>query len=181
MAAAAGNYPLLTGTAVVYESPGSAFRKRLVYVGKNYPGHYSLFGELMYADKKYHFFNPPILFEVPIKFRGKKDCVLVLEHPDFDIVPAEKWGYKFMVADESRIQVLEDAPVERIYPYLEKLRMPIMPESPLTENARYLYRTPGAFVGLVACHYGDWLEDGRRDVVLGIAPSDAFGVAVIRL
>ena len=62
------NYALWTGTLVIYGAPNKPFGEQVVSRWK---------------DDNYVKYS--ISFNVPKQFRGKKNCALVVEHPDFEI------------------------------------------------------------------------------------------------
>ncbi|MBI5051446.1 hypothetical protein HZC08_01675 [Candidatus Micrarchaeota archaeon] len=62
------SYAVWTGTLVVYEAPDQPFGKEVTFIWTDGPTKYS------------------ITFQIPENLRGKKDCAIVLEHPDFILV-----------------------------------------------------------------------------------------------
>src|SRR3989338_1629046 len=79
------NYPAWTGTIVIYEDKFHPFKDQFI------------FNDVFFT----------ISFAVPQRFRGKTNCMLVVEHPDFDIVDL---GYnKFQLkVDDEKIYLIED-------------------------------------------------------------------------
>ena len=75
------NYPVWTGTLVIYEKPDTPFGEQVVFQG--------------------------ITFIFPEHFRGKRNCVLVVEHPDFDLVDLGHNHYELKVSDE-KIHLIEN-------------------------------------------------------------------------
>ncbi len=81
-----------SGTLVIYESPNTPFKDEVTFEWEDYyKKHYS------------------ISFIVPELFRGKVNCVLVVEHPDFDIIDFGNGNYK-LKADDSNVFLLQDFP-----------------------------------------------------------------------
>ncbi|MEW6035719.1 MAG: hypothetical protein AB1529_03845 [Candidatus Micrarchaeota archaeon] len=155
------NCAVWTGTAVIHEAKGKAFGETAVF-------------RWNYADAAQH----AISFVVPAAFRGKKDCALVVEHPDFDFISLGSRSYGLRVSDEGRIHLLKNFPREYgWYHYDEKSRIPAGDQ--VRAGGRYLRRNNGSYLGLVA--RGDWGGDGNgRDVLLGAEPSVGIRVAVVR-
>ncbi len=86
------SYPVWTGTVVIYAAPGKAFRKRFVSSWEDEGARYS------------------VSFDIPLQFRGKKDCVLVVEHPDFDLVSLGNNTYELRIFGESTIHLSGNLP-----------------------------------------------------------------------
>ncbi len=78
-------YRTWTGTLVIYETP------------------YTQFGEQIVFDN--------MRFFIPKKFRGKINCALLIEHPDFELVNLGGNKYELKAVDEANINLIEDFPV----------------------------------------------------------------------
>ncbi|MEW6035067.1 MAG: hypothetical protein AB1529_00500 [Candidatus Micrarchaeota archaeon] len=154
------SYLVWTGSVVIYEAPGRAFGENVVF---HWEG----------RDNAQH----AISSVIPPAFRGIKDCALIVEHPDFDFVSLGSRSYELRAADESRVHLLEKFPREGKHPYRfdEILRIPSGARVQSDDGVRYLGRLDHSFLGLVA---RGGLGISRRNVLLGNAPSVAFGVAV---
>jgi hypothetical protein len=142
----------------------------------------SVLGPRVFSDlEKLAKFNgivhPFIFSKLEPQVRGKKNVVLVAEHPD---VTLETDG-KTRVVQAKEIGVVSEFPVASDNWYLvdAKYDIPTGKKVDGSDNAaRYLWRIEKR-VGLVArdcCNY--WDDDGRRYVYLNGAPSDGFGVAI---
>ena len=154
-------YSAWTGTAIIYEKPDTPFGDSVVYSWE--------------CDKV----NYSITFNIPEQFRGKANCALVVEHPDFELVSLGNNSYE-LKADEKSISLLENFPKEtqKWYHYDERFRIPV--GEPLNvqqadNTVRYLWRIAGSYIGLlVRC-----LDVGGRQGVDVYRPSNALGVHVI--
>ena len=153
-----------TGTGVVYEAPGKQFGGRVVFNWQDENVKYS------------------VSFSVPKQFQGKKDSVLVVEHPDFVFVPKGNNRFELKVKDENLVQLVENFPVKNgWYSYDERFRIPVgNPAESSDSNARHLWRIDGnSYVGLLArCFYyikGDY----RQNVYANRRLSDRLGVHII--
>ncbi|NYZ73869.1 hypothetical protein H0O00_01880, partial [Candidatus Micrarchaeota archaeon] len=122
------------------------------------------------------------VFPVPEEHVGKKNVVLVAEHPNFTL---ETDG-NTRVVQAKEIGIVSEFPVASENWYLGDPKYDIPTGKKVDGSngaARYLWRIEKR-VGLVARgddYYGDCYGGGgygRRGVVLDYAPSDAFGVAV---
>ncbi len=139
-----------TGTMVVYEGSGKPF------------------GDIVfYGD---------IRFSIPIKFQGKVNCALVVEHPDFDLISKGENTYWLRITDENRLILVTDFPRPDGWyvPYAET-GIPHGQEVGRSTGARYLFRlNNSSYVGPLV------RLDGHRGqgVGAGYPPSDRFGVAL---
>ena len=131
------------------------------------------FGEVVeYTDGKT---GLKYLFEVPQKYRGKTNCILVAEHPDYSL---EIKGNERIIRT-AKVELIEKFPADNNKWYLTdpKHGIPFGDSIDSSNNdARYLSRI-NKMVGLSARGYDD-IGDYGRDVVLDVQPSTAFGVAV---
>ena len=154
-------FPCWSGTMTGYEKPGKKLGKSVVYVDSE-------------TNQRY-------VFPVPEDYKGAKDAILVIEHPDYTL---ERDGKDLVVAVKNieNISLVENFPSERGW-YLtdEKHGIPTGNEvNSSNDDARYLWRIDdGSRVGPVA--RGDRSIYGyvlRRLVVLDVRPSDCLGVVV---
>jgi hypothetical protein len=165
-------YAARTGTMIIYESPDKAFGESIVFSWEHDNVNYS------------------ITFSIPEKFRGKTNCALVIEHPDFELVSLGDNNYELKVADGKSISLLVNFPKEgggKGYEYDEKTRIPsgtsadeltqLLGAAPPQERIRYLYRVAGSYIGLLARSYD--VIGWRQGVYAIDGPSDALGVHVI--
>ena len=123
-----------TGTLVIYEAPGRVFGETLIYAWEQNNVQYS------------------ISFNVPDKFRDKEGCALVVQHPDFDLVPAEGNSCKLIVANESMVHLIENFPSQSLnwYQYDGQFRIPIGHPINPSPDSRGLWRASGScYIGLV--------------------------------
>ncbi|NYZ74128.1 hypothetical protein H0O00_03220 [Candidatus Micrarchaeota archaeon] len=148
-----------TGTAVIYETPDKPFAEKVVY---------------SWDDANVQYF---VTFEVPQPFRGKTNCILVVEHPDFDIVSLGDNNFQLKAAEGS-VSLLERFPKKRgdWYGYDKTFRIPVGRPKQTGDSSRRLWRVNYEYVGLVSLDCRDY--GGRRGVDLNYAPSLAFGVAL---
>jgi hypothetical protein len=149
-----------TGTAVIYESPDEPFAEKVVYSWNDAKVQYS------------------VAFEVPRPFRGKKNCVLVVEHPDFDLVSLGDNNFQLKAA-EGGVSLLEHFPKKHGYWYGcdKTFRIPVGRPKQTGDSSKRLWRVNYEYVGLVALDSRDYYGD-RRGLDLNYAPSVAFRVAM---
>ena len=155
------NYTVWTGTLLIHEAPGRVFGETLVYAWEHDAVQYS------------------ISFNVPNEFRGQKNCALIVQHPDFDLVPAEGNSYELIVANESMVYLIENFPSQRDrwYQYDGQFRIPIGHPVKQSLDSRWLWRAYGSCYISLLVRYVDYY--GRQGVDADFRPSSRFGVAVI--
>jgi len=149
------NPPVWTGTLVICEAPGRVFGETLVYAWE-------------------HTVQYSISFNVPDEFRGQRNCALIVQHPDFDLLPTGPNSYRLNVTDVNMIHLIEKFPsTGGTYPYEEQFRIPVQSTSS-SNDQRWFWRVGGScYIGLVVRL--DW----SRGVGAGYRASDVRGVAVI--
>ncbi|NYZ73661.1 hypothetical protein H0O00_00805 [Candidatus Micrarchaeota archaeon] len=152
-------YSAWVGTAVIYEAPDAPFKDRVVYAWED--------NEVEYATT----------FNIPQQFRGKTNCALVVEHPDFQFISLGDNKFQLKAAEGS-VSLLEhfSNKSDEWYKYDKRFRIPTGTPKNKTDSTRWLWRQGNGYVGLVARGFGGY--DVRRGVALDYAPSGAFGVAV---
>ena len=144
------NDSIWTGTLVIYEAPDKPF------------------GENVTFDS--------ISFVVPEQFRGKINCALVVEHPDFDLVSQGVNKIELTVADKTRISLLENFPgKEGWYNFDKKSKIPVGEIGQRADNSRSLFRCKDCYSGLLI-RYDDCY--GRQGVYAYCKASDRVGVAL---
>ncbi len=155
------NYPVWTGTLIIYKAPSKPFGEKVVFSWKDV------------NDLK-----SSISFTVPKQFRGKKNCALVIEHPDFELVKLRNNRYELRVSDE-RIHQIEDFPRESGKWYLLHPETKIPQGEPVVESkdARYLWRDNSSYIGSLARVVYDIIY--RRDVGAYSGWSLDSGVALV--
>ena len=154
------NPPVWTGTLLIYEAPGRAFGETLVYVWE-------------------HTVQYSISFNIPDEFRGRKDCALVVQHPDFDLLPTGPNSYRLNVTDVNMIHLIEKFPsTGGKYPHEEQFRIPVQSASS-SNDQRWFWRVVGScYIGLVVRF--DDVVYYRRYVDAVDRASGEHGVAVIK-
>ncbi len=154
-------YAAWTGTLIIYEAPDKPFGEEVVF-------------ENNYGHVKYS-----ISFIVPEQFRGKANCALVVEHPDFELVnlginrypdPPKKVGSIYSQPNDQKIIVgceyelkVDGENVHQVenfakesdtwYDYDKRFRIPI--NKPFKEHARKLWRC-NSYIGLLARSVADF-------------------------
>jgi hypothetical protein len=146
-----------TGTMTAYDKPDQKLGKIIDYTNSDTGVRY--------------------VFPVPEEQQGKKNVILVAEHPNVSLV---KDGNDRIV-QATEVDVVERFPTSKEGWFLGDQKYDIPQGDKVdgsNQDARYLWRI-GKRVGLVArgdyYYYGDC--NYRRNVSLGNAPSVAFGVA----
>ncbi len=158
------NYPVWTGTLVIYEAPDKKFGKKVVFSWEH--------------DKV------TFSFEVPKQFRGKKNCALVLEHPDFELLDLGNKTYELKVVDKSNIRLVQDFAKENGW-YLTDNGIPVGPEvAPSTYARRFLSRLENQYIGPLIRGY-DYFKDVFKgetlDIYLVSSMSNVLGVHMVSL
>jgi hypothetical protein len=148
-----------TGTMVIYQEPGKPFGEKVVY---------------MWGNEK----DGTISFIIPENFRGKMNCVLVAEYPDFDVVGSAD-AYELKIQDVSRLHLLENFPAKREewYDYDERFGIPVGKPKRESNERRYLNRTE-SYIGPVVRDFDGIDGYWRRGVGLVGRPSVGCGVAL---
>ncbi|MDD5172001.1 MAG: hypothetical protein PHF60_03105 [Candidatus ainarchaeum sp.] len=155
----------LTGTAAIYEAPGMPFGDTVTYAWKTG------------ADVQYSF-----TFDVPRQFRGRTDCTLVVEHPDFELVPVPSGNNSFeLKAAEGSVSLLKRFPkgTRQWYECNERFGIPVGNPKKAGVSTRYFWRQNNGYISLVTRGYGYYGDyEVRRGVGLDGAPSNGLGVAL---
>jgi len=116
------------------------------------------------------------IFPVPEEHVGKKNVVLVAEHPNFTL---ETDG-KTRIVQAKEVGIVSEFPVASEKWYLGDAKYDI-PTGKIVdasdEAARYLWRIDKR-VGLLVRSGDDWVDDFRRFVNAGFRASSRFGVAI---
>ena len=167
------NYPVRTGTFIISEAPDKPFRKNVV---------------CSWDDNKVVY---SISFKVPKQFRGKTNCALVVEHPDFELIDRELGDlpkgqtdlgnnrYEIRVSDEANIHQIEQFPKIEGW-YLTDHGIPVGAKvGDSIDDARYSLRLYKAYLGPVRRGYSD--RRGVQYVILDGGPFFGCGVGVVPL
>ena len=171
------NYPVWTGTLVIYEKPDRPFGEQAVFSWQHNEVNYS------------------ISFEVPEQFRGKRNCALVIEHPDFELIDFGDNRYELKAIDESNIHLVQNFAKQNGW-HLTDHGIPVGVEVASSKDpeersslgdrdrrsrdARYFWRRlDGSYIGL-------WCRDlvgydRGRGVGAGARSSDVLGVHTVPL
>ncbi|MBN1170026.1 hypothetical protein JXA56_03300 [Candidatus Micrarchaeota archaeon] len=147
--------PCWTGTMTGYEAPGKKFGKTIEYVDPK-------------TDYRW-------VFPVPESYRGKKNAILVAEHPDYTL---ETDG-RNRVVHATSVDLVKQFPTKLEHWYKGDPKHDIPQGKPVSsdnKDARCLWRIKKR-VGPVARNYKlDYIRS--RVVDLSLRPSIGFGVAV---
>ncbi|MBS3067169.1 hypothetical protein J4450_00580 [Candidatus Micrarchaeota archaeon] len=161
------NYPVWTGTLIIYEKPDTPFEDKVVFIRKN----------LFKQDNVYS-----ISFKVPDQFQGKPNCALAIEHPDFDLIELGKNKYEIKLVEGADVHLIENFPKEHSWhmPHAETG----IPQGEPVEGAykvRYLWRTSYSYIGPLVRGFVD-IFGGRPGVVAKEHDVfDRFGMAVVSI
>ena len=146
-----------SGTMTGYEKPDQKLGKTIEYVDSETGVRY--------------------IFPVPEEHQGKKNVVLITEHPNFTL---ETDG-KTRIVQAKEVGMVSEFPVASENWYLGDQKYDIPTGKKVDGNneaARYLWRIDKR-VGLVARGYdGNWDGGDRRSGGLDDRPSEALGVAI---
>ena len=171
-----------TGTLVIYEEPEKKFGKKVTFT--------------FTSENEVYF----ISFKIPKQFRGKRNCALVMDHPDFEILEISKkpsmWSRifdrnKLKRNNEYEVKPVEDATIHLIenFPKRDDWYNP-HPETKIpqgepvekSEKARHSLRLGWSYVGLLLRGCDEFYFDGRRKGIdLYLQPSRYFGAAFVSL
>ncbi len=152
-----------TGTLVIYEKPDKPFGKK---VNSGWEDNNNL---------KYS-----ISFQVPKQFRGKVNCALVIEHPDFELISLGNNKYEIKTIDDSNIYLVQNFAKINCCWHLTEHGIPVGEEvDRSTNDSRYLLRGDIAYLGPVARVCGYIGVVSWRDVDLNDGPSNRYGVAFV--
>jgi hypothetical protein len=157
------HYPVWTGTFVIYEAPNKPFGEKGYYGWEDY-----------YLDT-----NFSLSLAVPEHFRGKKDCVLVVEHPDFDLVAAGNNRFN-LKTEENSFHLLEKFPKKsgKRHDFDERFRIPVGSPKRKNHSMRFQRRWHDVHVGPVARGFVGGDYGSRQGVGLFNKPSNRSGVAL---
>ncbi len=155
------NYPVWTGTLVIYEKLDMPF------------------GEHIWVQSD--MFDDSISFTVPEHFQGKVNCALVIEHPDFELVYLGQNKYELKVSDEQNVHQIEQFPkINGQYKPNAETGIPHGKQVTELEKTRYLWRSDDAYLGLLGRGYRN--GDSERRVVVAVDDwSGVSGVALVPL
>ena len=87
-------YGAWTGTLVIYESSDKPFGNDILFIRE--------YDTVQNTKARYS-----ISFTIPEQFRGKKNCGLVLEHPDFEIIGLGDNKFQLTLANGANIRLVE--------------------------------------------------------------------------
>ena len=186
------NYPAWTGTLIIYEAPDKKFGKNVVFSWEHNKVQYS------------------ISFKVPKQFRGKVNCALVIEHPDFEVIdrelvassrPANPSGFVVHSSLPRKIGDLPNGQTElgnngyelKVADEIRQIQSFAKQDGwHLTDhgipvgaeqhsNSRYLWRTSSSYIGLLLRVF-DYIGYNRRQYVGAFKRlSDVVGVHMMPL
>ena len=159
------NYPVRTGTLIIYEAPDKPFGEQVVFSWKDD------------SDEKYS-----VSFTIPEQFRGRANCALVIEHPDFEVLNLGDNRYALKVTDE-KIHQIEQFPKQDCW-YIPHTETGI-PQGTIVKkssDSRRIWRfNDSAYLGPVVRDVDD-IDGSLKQVVNAFCRSTVwFGVAFIGL
>jgi len=145
-----------SGTMAAYSEPGRKFMEFIEYVDPDT--------------------NHRWVFPVGV-FRGEKDCILVVEHPDYTL---EIDGRNRVVhpKDDRLVDFVPDFPPEDGWYYVDSKHAIPMGQNMATGHGSYLARIATRVGPVRRGVYGRWGGDDGRDVNLDDRPSVGLGVVV---
>jgi len=151
------NYPVWTGTLIIYEKPDKKFGKKVVFRWKD--------------DIKYS-----ITFSVPEQFRGKANCALAVDYPDFEVLELGNNKYELKLVEGANIHLIENFPAKNGWHNLHpETKIPQGEPVRESQEARYLWRSKdSSYVGLLVRSS----VYGGQVVYAGFRASDRLGVAL---
>ena len=86
------SFMLWSGTLIIYEKPDEPFEDKIVFTWQHASIYYT------------------IVFDIPEQFRGKRNCALVVEHPDFVLTKIDDNQFELSVPDVNDIHLLRSVP-----------------------------------------------------------------------
>jgi len=163
------HYPVWTGTCVICEASDKPFGKKAM----NNPG-ITFSCDIPYS----------MTFDIPVRFQGRTNCALVIEHPDFEIVKTgkDRFGNNTfeLKADEENIHLLESLPRELgQHCYDETFRIPVGAKMDRDYPYRYLCRLPSNNIIFVARIFSYFhIDNGKWEIDLDANASVGCEVAL---
>jgi len=163
-------FPLWTGTGFAYVGAGKKFRDEAEKInGKYY---------LVFTDPRT---KERCLFPIPEQHLDVMNGILIAEHPDLSLI--KDGNDRIVVAKE--IDLVEKFPTECGHWLIPDPKHGIPCGKKKTNNdpnARLLVRRLNKLVSLDVRDYGcgNWGRYNSRGVLFDYAPSEGFGVAVVR-
>ena len=141
---------IFTGTLIIYEAPDKPFGEQLVF--------------------------KEITFKIPEQFRGLRNCALVVEHPDFELVDSGNNKFELELVDGASVHLIEQFPKkygwhkygkETGVPYGRKLEESLIPRRLWRENNPYICPMVCGFDGFhVRWRFGEYDWNHFEFVVL---------------
>ena len=165
-----------TGTAIIYEAPDKPFEELVRFKWQ----------EDMSSDPRKHLFAQfEIVFRVPRQFRGKTNCALVIEHPNFEIINSGN-RYELNPKSPDSVHLIETFPkkVNGTYNPENEFGIPRGDDvSRMTiefSRVRYLFRATDNYVGLIAVanENSNSISD-LTCIKANVVPSTKLGVLAI--
>ncbi len=156
------NYPLWTGTLVIYEKPDRPFGEQVVFSWEHNQVKYS------------------ISFNIPEQFRGKRNGALVVEHPDFDLIALGNNKYELRIDGQNVHQIDVFPKKDGCYIPHAETGVPQGENAEANSNTRHLYRlNDSSYMGLLVRS----VDYNGRQVVRASwrASFNWFGVALMPL
>lgn len=159
-------FPCWTGTLAVYVEPGQSFREAADMTAQPSISCFDDKEKIMYS------------FPLPEELLDKRDTVIIVPHEifnKFDFYPGLcliNWSHAIIIGGFPRSNGWYLPSLDYGIPCGDEV-------DPSTPKARFLGRSPGKYIGLIARRCSNvWNDYDRRVVDLLYASSDAFGVAV---
>ncbi len=168
--------PVWTGTMVIYTEPKHAFGNTVVFVWGS-------------GSKSYS-----ISFNVPPEFQNKRGYALVVEHPDFELVPIGDRNYQLVVPELHRLHLIEKFPsvpgwympdVETGVPHGRRASSD-PPFRQHNQPARELSRLSSVYIGPIERVYevisflgDDFGRDVRHNLYVLDGPTERKGVGLV--
>ena len=105
------NYPVWTGTLIIYEalSAGPKNADNICHDSRDKAPDKPFGKEVVFSWKDDKDVEYSISFKVPKQFRGKRNCALVVEHPDFELISLGNNHYELKV-DIQNVHQIEQFP-----------------------------------------------------------------------
>ncbi len=141
-----------SGTVVIYGAPGKPFTNEVVF--------------------------GLVRFSVPEQFRGKTNCALVVECPDFELVERGIW-HELVVPDERNLHLVESFPKQgHWYQPDRRFRIPLG-DVTYSNGSKCLWLTDGSsYVGCVSRGFDGPGDYGRSNVTINLGLSYGLSVAL---
>ena len=159
------NYPVWTGTLIIYEAPGIPFGEQVICTD-----------EIWFIRDRLS-----VTFNTPLRFLGRTNCALVVEHPDFEVIDLGDKRYEIRVLDGANVHLIKNFPIRKYGWYVPHTKTGIPQGKAVgqSKDTRYLQRIEDAYI--LPLVRGVYVDGDGCGVDAGRLTFNKFGVALVSL